>query len=185
MLVRNTRMALLPKYDSKKSFYGKAEIEEIETRRESKIFLLYSYKTLVCAIIQEKDNAKWLYLNGNIDKELLTSQTTLRHIKEFAKQFYKEQGYTKAELFEYDYITKAIQNKSPEETRQALALYIRLNGYNLEIIDNELEQIKIVFDEPSKAEQIKDILQYLATHNKNYTQKQYYCILQLKELLEG
>lgn len=90
-----------------------------------------------------------------------------------------------AQLFGYDYITKAIQNKSPEETRQALALYIRLNGYNLEIIDNELEQIKIVFDEPSKAEQIKDILQYLATHNKNYTKKQYNYILELKELLEG
>lgn len=90
-----------------------------------------------------------------------------------------------AELFEYDYITKAIQNKDPEETRQALALYIRLNGYNLEIIENELQQIKIEFDEPSKAEQIKDILQYLATHNKNYTKKQYYYILELKELLEG
>lgn len=90
-----------------------------------------------------------------------------------------------AELFDFDYITKAIQNKDPEETRQALALYIRLNGYNLEIIENELEQIKIVFDEPSKAEQIKDILQYLATHNKNYTKKQYYYILELKELLEG
>lgn len=90
-----------------------------------------------------------------------------------------------AELYGYDYITKAIQNKNPEETRQALALYIRLNNYNLEIIENELEQVEIIFDEPSKAEQIKDILQYLATHNKNYTKKQYYYILELQELLEG
>lgn len=90
-----------------------------------------------------------------------------------------------AELLDFDYIIKAILNKDPEETRQALALYIRLNGYNLEIIENELEQIKIVFDEPSKAEKIRDILQYLETHNKNYTKKQYSYILELRELLEG
>lgn len=98
MLVKKFRVALLPKFDSRKSFYGKAEVEELETREGNKIYLLYSYKTLVSAIIQEKDKTKWLYLNNNINKELLTSQTTLRHIKEFAKQFYKEQEYTKAEL---------------------------------------------------------------------------------------
>lgn len=33
-----------------------------------------------------------------IQKELLTSQTTIRHIKEFYKQFYKNETITKAEL---------------------------------------------------------------------------------------
>ena len=101
MLVKIFRGALQPKFDSRKSFYGKAELEELETREGNKIFLLYSYKTLVSAIIQEKDNTKWLYLNSNINKALLTSQTTLSHIKEFAKQFYKEQEYTKAELLKF------------------------------------------------------------------------------------
>lgn len=55
-----------------------------------------------------------------------------------------------AELFGYDYITKAIQTQDPEETRNALALYIRLNGYNLEIIDNELQDVIIQFEEPKR-----------------------------------
>lgn len=105
--------------------------------------------------------------------------------KELNKKIDIEYIQEQAQFYGYDYITKAIQDQDPEETRQALALYIRLNGYNLEIIENELQQIEIEFDEPSKAEQIKDILQYLATHNKNYTQTQYYKILELQELLEG
>lgn len=110
MLVKNFRETLQPKFDSRKSFYGKAEFEELETNGGNKIYLLYSYKALVCAIVQEKDKTKWLYLNNNINKALLTSQTTLRHIKEFAKQFYKDQEYTKAELLKlatlknFDYI---------------------------------------------------------------------------------
>ena len=98
MLVKNFKGALQPKFDSRKSFYGKAEFEELATKGGNKIYLLYSYKSLVCSIIQEKDQTKWLYLNSNINKALLTSQTTLRHIKEFTKQFYKNQEYTKAEL---------------------------------------------------------------------------------------
>lgn len=121
MLVKNFRGALQPKFDSRKSFYGKAEFEELETREGNKIFLLYSYKTLVCSITQEKDGTKWLYLNNSINKELLTSQTTLRHIKEFAKQFYKEQEYTKAELLKlailknFDYIEVHETNSHDEQ----------------------------------------------------------------------
>ena len=88
-----------------------------------------------------------------------------------------------AELFELDSITKAINKQNVNELKTALKNYIIQNEYNKELL-KDIDSLKIDFDEPSKAEQIKDILQYLATHNKNYTNKQYYYILELKELLE-
>lgn len=69
---------LLPIYDSKKSFYHKAIIEE-----ENENIKLYSYNTLVCTLSHND-----IILNDNIDQSLLFSNTTLRHIKEFLKQFY-------------------------------------------------------------------------------------------------
>ena len=74
---------LVPEYDKRKSFYGKARtkiyfginniLEKIE---------LYSYNTLVLTLENNEYN-----LNYNIDSRLLFSNTTLRHIKEFLKQF--------------------------------------------------------------------------------------------------
>lgn len=64
---------LLPVYDSKKSFYKKAIIEE-----ENENIKLYSYNTLVCTISHND-----IILNNNVDESLLFSNTTLRHIKEF------------------------------------------------------------------------------------------------------
>ena len=98
MLARKTKTALLPKYENVKSFYNKAQIEQIEISGGDKVYFLYSYKSLVSAIIETKDNYKYFYLNNLIRKSLLTSQTTLRHIKEFYKQFYKNETRTKAEL---------------------------------------------------------------------------------------
>lgn len=114
-----------------------------------------------------------------------------------------------AELFGYDYITKAIETQDPEETRKALALYIRLNGYNTDIIENELQDVIIKFEEPKKAEQItidttkllnlqgikytsldnlifyiKGLLYGLSTHNKNYTKEQKRLITTLKDIFE-
>ncbi len=57
-------------YDSRKSFYGKAQVEQ-----EGDSIKLYSYNTLVCEIKQGKAQIKGFY-----------SQTTLRHIKEFLLQ---------------------------------------------------------------------------------------------------
>lgn len=114
-----------------------------------------------------------------------------------------------AKLFGYDYITKAIETQDPEETRNALALYIRLNGYNTDIIDNELQEVIIKFEEPKKAEQItidttkllnlqgikytsldnlifyiKGLLYGLSTHNKNYTKEQERILTTLKDIFE-
>lgn len=68
------------KYDTKKSFYGKAVVKEINN-----IKLLYSYNTLVCAIY---DNARCIkyFFNYDVSEKLLFSNTTLRHIKEFLLQ---------------------------------------------------------------------------------------------------
>ena len=64
---------LIPEYDSRQSFYGKARIEmDMEG-----VVSLYSYNTLVC-YIKNKNVVlcdAWDY-----------SATTLRHVKEFLRQ---------------------------------------------------------------------------------------------------
>lgn len=65
---------LTPRYDTRQSFYRKAYVEE--TNENEKI--LYSYCVPVAMIEDNK-----LFINDN---ERWYSQTTLRHIKEFARQ---------------------------------------------------------------------------------------------------
>ena len=72
--MENLFYELTPIYDGRQSFYSKALVEEIS--RTEKI--LYSYCVPVAMI---KDNK--LLINDN---EWRYSQTTLRHIKEFARQ---------------------------------------------------------------------------------------------------
>ena len=64
---------LIPRYDSKASFYGKAKIDYASVNR----IKLYSYNTLVAEVDKENNKAK---IYGTF------STTTLRHIKEFLKQ---------------------------------------------------------------------------------------------------
>lgn len=61
---------LEPRYDSRKSFYGKARVEIEDGNKK-----LYSYNTLVAEIKDGRAIVHGTY-----------SQTTLRHIKEFLKQ---------------------------------------------------------------------------------------------------
>lgn len=98
MLVTKIKSELQPIHDKARSFYKKAEIEQIEIRGGDKVYLLKSYDSIVSAVVETKDNYKWFYLNNLTQKELLTSQTTLRHIKEFYRQFYKAEKITKNEL---------------------------------------------------------------------------------------
>lgn len=69
-LVRESRYALEPEYDSRASFYGKA-IVEVNGNKQT----LYSYNTKVAEIDGDTATVFGTY-----------SQTTLRHIKEFLKQ---------------------------------------------------------------------------------------------------
>lgn len=63
---------LMPKYDSRKSFYGKAIVLD----EGDGVFKLYSYNTLVSICI-----------NGIVEDFGKFSVTTSRHQKEFRKQF--------------------------------------------------------------------------------------------------
>jgi hypothetical protein len=65
---------LIPRFDTKKSFYKKALIEYKGVNR----ICLYSYETLVSEIDKENNRAKVYDTYSN---------TTLRHIKEFLKQY--------------------------------------------------------------------------------------------------
>lgn len=65
---------LSARYDSRKSFYGKAHIIELDDGTKQ----LQSYDTIVCQI---DSNGQYSRLwDGN-------TQTTNRHIKEFKRQF--------------------------------------------------------------------------------------------------
>lgn len=64
---------LQARYDSRKSFYGKAKVVV-----EGNILSLYSYDTLVAVIIDGKVTRADIGVH---------SRTTNRHIREFIKQF--------------------------------------------------------------------------------------------------
>ena len=66
------------RYDTRQSFYGKAQVEEKHYDNFIAI-ILYSYGTEVASIEEYKDFTKYFY-NGKY------SQTTTRHQKEFFKQ---------------------------------------------------------------------------------------------------
>ena len=63
---------LNPRFDSRKSFYGKAHVID----HENGTFELQSYNTIVSRCI-----------NGKVEEFGKWSQTTTRHQKEFRKQF--------------------------------------------------------------------------------------------------
>jgi hypothetical protein len=74
---------LEPRFDNRKSFYGKAIVEIIDKAGESK---LYSYNTHVATFkagVKKSDDV--LIINGYF------SATTMRHINEFIQQL----GYKK------------------------------------------------------------------------------------------
>lgn len=72
---------LIPRFSTRKSFYGKAEIEEVEDNI-CKNYLLKSYGTLVAIYTEDKISNKKIYTYlGHF------SMTTTSHQKEFFKQF--------------------------------------------------------------------------------------------------
>lgn len=82
--MKENKKELLPVFENVKSYYKKAEVKRYYNKYNIIVkYELLSYNTLV---LTYKDNK--IKLNKNIKKELLTSQTTLRHIKEFIKQYY-------------------------------------------------------------------------------------------------
>ena len=68
---------LQPVYNTQKDYYKKAVVKTLDNN----IKLLYSYNTLVCIIYDNR-----YILNDNISYNLLFSNTTLKHIKDFLLQ---------------------------------------------------------------------------------------------------
>lgn len=84
------RYELATRYDTCQSFYGKAFIEE--DKQEN--IILKSYDTIVLFISKEKE----IFINKDIESDLLYSNTTQRHIKETIKQFTERGTLTKKDL---------------------------------------------------------------------------------------
>lgn len=81
---------LTTRYDSRKSFYGKAHV----IHESNGTILLQSYSTIVASINANKQ----LKVNGTY------SATTLRHIKEFIAQYTNLGSLNKKEI-ETEYLT--------------------------------------------------------------------------------
>lgn len=79
---------LFPRYDTRKSFYGKAHI--IET---SKTIKLKSYDTIILQYSKQTKTIKFLCRDP-----WAFSQTTNRHINEFLKQFTNTSPLSKKEI---------------------------------------------------------------------------------------
>jgi len=79
---------LQPKYDSAKSFYDKAKYEVRSSIDEDIVreVLLFSYNTHVLTLKEFKTGEVVIRLNNDIREDLLFSNTTLRHMKEFIRQ---------------------------------------------------------------------------------------------------
>lgn len=96
-------------YDTRKSFYGKATIllphqiinfytGEITTNSFKEIYFLKSYNKLIA--YYDKRNDIFYIILDNLE---LLSNTTLRHLREFMKQFNVYNGETKKELIKKFY----------------------------------------------------------------------------------
>ena len=83
---------LQARYDRRNSFYGKAKVEEI-----GDTITLTSYDSEVARVVNGK-----FEINSNVNRELLYSQTTSRHIREFYKQFVEFKTLSKEEFREFE-----------------------------------------------------------------------------------
>ena len=87
------------RYDTRQSFYGKAQVEETKIENGTKL-KLFSYDTLVAEIETNKNKTKYHYLGKY-------SQPTTRHQKEFFKQYGLSDKEIK-ELFKKEVIEKEV-----------------------------------------------------------------------------
>lgn len=84
---------LQPIFDNRKSFYGKARVEERHNRSN-----LISYTTVVACIINKPGGLHEAEVYGTY------SQTTLRHVKEFLTQHHFQADNNKQIMADYGVI---------------------------------------------------------------------------------
>lgn len=116
------REELKPIYDNAKSFYKKAFVEKCNDKIK-----LYSYDTHV-ATIYLTESGRYYSLNKDVREDLLFSQTTLRHIKEFLNQFMSaldvqyskliSKGFTKKSIKECSSADSVLYSQFDEETKE-------------------------------------------------------------------
>ncbi len=113
-------------HDTRKEFYNKATVQQAQTDDNAQIYFLKSYKSVVACVIDGL-----FYLNNKIKKDLLFSNTTLRHIKEFYKQFKKNIPLTKSELLKMDCLKDfdfLLVHSTNDGTSYSIATW---NNYNI------------------------------------------------------
>lgn len=82
--MKESKKKLIPVFENVKSYYNKAEVKKYYNKYNVIVkYELLSYNTLVLTYKDSK-----IKLNKKININLLMSKTTLRHIKEFIKQYY-------------------------------------------------------------------------------------------------
>lgn len=126
-LVEKPVYGLEPRYDARKSFYGKAQVDTGDKGDKNK---LYSYDTLVAEI---KDGKPVVY--GTY------SQTTLRHIKEWLKQLGFKAENSKQILS--DYGAKKESCKEAKELKEYVSSKDLKDNDILDILGIEEEQRKV------------------------------------------
>ena len=129
---------LEPEYDSRKSFYGKAKVEE----RPDGTKILYSYGTPVCKI---KGDKATLLRKGYLG--WASSQTTLRHVKEFLKQHGFEAGSI-----------NDLRNKYPVEQATYNEALTLTEGILVDILDKEEVEEGKKFMEEDDDEHIEQVV---------------------------
>lgn len=100
-------------YDTKKSFYGKATVKTYKDN-EATLLNLYSYDTLVCQVVKNYngESESRYVLNSAVQKDLLFSHTTLRHIKEFLQQNMTAKDTQYNELIKKGFTKKNIEKNA-------------------------------------------------------------------------
>ena len=144
-LVEKPVYGLEPRYDSRKSFYGKAQVDTGDKGDKNK---LYSYDTLVAEIKNGKPVVYGTY-----------SQTTLRHIKEWLKQLGFKAENSKQILADY-----GAKKESCKESKK-LKEYVS----SKDLKDNDILDILGIEEEQRKVQNVGSyIKQYRQLLDKGY-----------------
>lgn len=124
--IKKENYELTTKYDKRQSFYRKANYTKLEYKNCC-VYVLKSYESIV-AVITKSNNGEWAYINKKVDNDLLYSNTTLRHIKEFFKQFYKNQNYTKKDLMKYESVVDYVEILESDEISLSMCDYYNITN---------------------------------------------------------
>lgn len=127
--------AMEPEYDGRKSFYGKAHVDD-----RGNVKILYSYDTPVAMI---KDGEVTLGKARDRGYPFLVwkvSQTTLRHVKEFLKQNgFKADSMAQMEKdYKADFINEALKEKCNKKLKE---------GYSVDIFEDLIDRAKSNIDD--------------------------------------